>query len=155
MDALLSIKPEFVEKIFSGEKRYEFRRTSFRDSDAIDTVFLYASSPTQEIVGAFTIDDVIEDTPDNLWMQYQEESGFQRRQRFMDYFTGVETGYAYKIDEVHQLQNSVNPWEFDDEFVPPTSFYYVNGEIPSRAREAISESLRSAYTPRVEEYGSD
>lgn len=30
MKAMLSIKPEYVERILSGEKTYEFRRTIFR-----------------------------------------------------------------------------------------------------------------------------
>ena len=30
MKVLLSIKPEFVEKIFSGEKRFEYRKFAFK-----------------------------------------------------------------------------------------------------------------------------
>lgn len=30
MEVLLAIKPEFVEKIFSGEKKYEFRKVVFK-----------------------------------------------------------------------------------------------------------------------------
>ena len=30
MKVLLSIKPEFVEKIFSGEKRFEYRKNIFK-----------------------------------------------------------------------------------------------------------------------------
>lgn len=30
MKVLLSIKPEFVEKIFAGEKKFEYRRTIFK-----------------------------------------------------------------------------------------------------------------------------
>lgn len=30
MNVILSIKPEFVEKIFSGEKQYEYRKVLFK-----------------------------------------------------------------------------------------------------------------------------
>lgn len=33
MKILLSIKPQYVEKIISGEKRYEFRKKEFKRRD--------------------------------------------------------------------------------------------------------------------------
>lgn len=43
MKVLLSIKPEFAEKIFSGEKKFEFRRSIFKDK-TVKTVLVYASA---------------------------------------------------------------------------------------------------------------
>ena len=39
MKVLLSIKPEYVDKIFSGEKRYEYRKSMFKNKniDKCDT----------------------------------------------------------------------------------------------------------------------
>jgi hypothetical protein len=51
---LLSIKPEFVEKIFSGLKKYEFRRVIFK-SKSVSRVVIYASSPVQRVVGEFAV----------------------------------------------------------------------------------------------------
>ena len=33
MTVLLSIKPEFAEKIFDGTKKYEFRKSIFKNAD--------------------------------------------------------------------------------------------------------------------------
>ena len=33
MKVLLSIKPEFAEKIFNGTKKYEFRKSIFKNKD--------------------------------------------------------------------------------------------------------------------------
>ena len=44
MNVILSIKPEFVEKIFSGEKQYEYRKILFKQK--VDTVYIYACRRT-------------------------------------------------------------------------------------------------------------
>lgn len=43
MKAMLSIKPEYVDRILKGEKTYEFRRRIFRRHD-VDTIVIYSSS---------------------------------------------------------------------------------------------------------------
>ena len=73
MNVILSIKPEFVEKIFSGEKQYEYRKVLFKQK--VDTVYIYASRPISKIVGEFKIAEIICDTPANIWNQTKEYSG--------------------------------------------------------------------------------
>ena len=57
MKVLLSIKPEFVEKIFAGTKKYEFRKSLFKKS-GVKYVVIYASAPIKRVVGEFEIDDI-------------------------------------------------------------------------------------------------
>src|SRR5687768_5485385 len=73
---LLSIKPEFVEKIFSGIKKYEFRRAIFK-SKAVSRVVVYASSPVQRVVGEFELSDIISARPDSLWRRTRKHSGIE------------------------------------------------------------------------------
>ena len=54
MKVLLSIKPEFADKIFNGTKKYEFRKSIFKNKD-VDTVVVYASSPCKYIINWYTI----------------------------------------------------------------------------------------------------
>ena len=58
MKVLLSIKPEFVEKIFAGTKKYEFRKSLFKKS-GVKYVVIYASAPIKRVVGEFEIDDIL------------------------------------------------------------------------------------------------
>lgn len=129
MNVLLSIKPEFAEKILKAEKRYEFRKTGFRDYTMIDKVFMYASAPDKRIVGVFTIDNEVETNPEQLWSRFGEESGIDEKERFMDYFAESETGYAFKINAPQRLVSPVDPRTRLDEFQPPVSFQYINGEF--------------------------
>ena len=47
--ALLSVKPEYAEKILSGEKIYEFRRRIFKRKD-VDILVIYATRPQCRVV---------------------------------------------------------------------------------------------------------
>jgi type I restriction enzyme S subunit len=131
MDVLLSIKPEFAEKILGHEKRYEFRKTPFRDPSIIETVYMYASSPVQEIVGSFSLNSVSEGTPAELWREFGSDSGIDQRSRFMDYFAGTDTGYAFEVADVHRFTEPVDPQQRVDDFRPPVSFQYLRGEYDS------------------------
>ena len=66
MKVLLSIKPEFVEKIFAGTKKYEFRKSLFKRSD-VKFVVIYASAPIKRVVGEFEIDDILSDDVNTIW----------------------------------------------------------------------------------------
>ncbi len=57
MKVLLSIKPEFANKIFNGSKKFEFRRAIFKNPD-IRKIVVYASSPVQKVIGEFEIEHI-------------------------------------------------------------------------------------------------
>lgn len=129
MNALLSIKPEFGNKILDGEKQYEFRKTVFSEPSAVEKVILYASSPVQRIIGYFSFCDIIEDSPEELWRRFSGQSGIESRERFMEYFQGNRSGYAIEIEDAVPLRSPINPREHLEEFRAPMSFSYVNGEF--------------------------
>ena len=72
MSVLLSIKPKYVKEIQMGNKLYEFRKSIFKQET--DEIFVYESSPTKQIVGKIYIDDIIEDTPQELTITILQES---------------------------------------------------------------------------------
>jgi len=65
-NVLLSIKPEFAERIFQGIKRYEFRKAIFRNRN-VNKVIVYASAPISKVIGEFEIDDILEHEVEELW----------------------------------------------------------------------------------------
>ena len=119
---LLSIKPEFAEKIFSGDKKYEYRRLTFKKHQ-IQTIVVYASSPIKKVVGEFEIEEIILDNLDSLWENTRECSGISK-DFFYNYFKDKEYGYAIKIGAAIKyskpicLQKKFN-------ILPPQSFVYL------------------------------
>ena len=87
MKALLSIKPEFVNEILTGKKKYEYRKRIFKQD--IEAVVIYASMPVGKIVGEFTIDGIINDNPMAIWKETKEYSGISFED-YKKYFEGKE-----------------------------------------------------------------
>ena len=46
---LLSIKPEYVERIFNGSKKYEFRK--YLPQEKVEKIVVYSTDPVQRVVG--------------------------------------------------------------------------------------------------------
>ena len=143
MRVLLSIKPEYADKILSGSKKYEFRKNIFRKKD-IQEIVLYSSSPMKRIVGTCVIGSIIEDHPQTLWRLYREFAGICEED-FFSYFHGREKGYAIEIKEIRKFENPVDPWELDSDFTPPQSFQYISDSF---CRE-ISDILNYKRTKRL------
>lgn len=123
MKVLLSIKPEFAEKIFNGTKRVEFRRSIFR-SNNISRVVVYASSPIQKIIGEFEIDEILSGSPEYLWCETSEYAGISKLY-FDQYFENKDTGYAIRIKSVKKY---IDPLCLKVDFNiahPPQSFQYI------------------------------
>lgn len=125
MRALLSIKPKFVEKIFNGEKRFEFRKSVFADK-TVTTIVIYATMPVGKIVGEFEIEEIIEDTPNRLWNTTKEFAGIEK-DFFDEYFAGRKKGFAIKIKDFKEYKDPINPIDFSENFVAPQSFKYIRG----------------------------
>lgn len=122
MKVLLSIKPEFAEKIFNGTKKYEFRRSVFKNRN-VKTVVVYASSPVQRVIGEFEIDTILKDDLNQLWDATKDYSGITEN-FFFEYFNNKEIGYAIKIKRPKRYKESLS---LKDDFnaTPPQSFMYL------------------------------
>ncbi len=126
MDVLLSIKPRFANAIFSGEKRFEFRRTIFKDKN-VRKAYVYASKPIGLVIGEFEIEEVITENPDSLWNITKNASGISKRY-FDEYFEGKQTAYAIKVSAVQEYAKPVTLMELFNINRPPQSFMYVGAD---------------------------
>jgi len=118
MKILLSIKPEYAEKIFAGTKKYEFRRTIFKNPD-VKTVVVYASSPVQKVIGEFEINSIIFTEIENLW-KLTEQASDTGRSFFFQYYKG----YAIKIGKTNRHETPLD-LKRDFQLSPPQSFVYI------------------------------
>lgn len=122
MKVLLSIKPQFALKIFDGTKKFEFRKSVFKNSN-INTVVVYASSPMQKVIGEFTIDEIMEEKPDILWEKTKKHSGITK-DFFDEYFFNRDRAFAIKVKEITRYNEPKELIDFDLNFAPQ-SFVYL------------------------------
>lgn len=121
MNVLLSIKPKYANAILAGQKLVEFRKLAFKRE--IERVYIYSSAPEQRIIGYFTIDDIVSDTPKKLWKQFSKVGSISEED-FFAYFADKEIGYSIKIKSVEKFTKSKNPKDIFENFVPPQSYMY-------------------------------
>jgi len=122
MKLLLSIKPEYSKKIFSGEKKYEFRKQ--KPKFMIDVVFIYESSPTRNIVGGFSIKKIHSGSPERIWQKCKDSSGIERS-NYLEYCNGTRVIHAFEIGEIFKFDSPVDPFGMISDFKPPQSFSYL------------------------------
>jgi predicted transcriptional regulator len=126
MKVLLSIKPEYVSKIFSGEKKFEYRRLIFKRK--VDSIIVYASDPTKLIIGEFEIGEVIYNKISELWEQTSHDSGTTKEELF-GYFKNCEKGYAIEILNPRIYAKPFSLSEMNILFAPQ-SFVYLSADYP-------------------------
>ncbi|WP_207945315.1 hypothetical protein [Basfia succiniciproducens] len=93
----MSIKPQYVDKIFSGEKVYELRRRIFQKK--VSTIVIYATSPVMKVIGEVNIDSIVIDSPENIFRRF-EKSICITEDNFFNYFFNKNVAYAIKIGAV-------------------------------------------------------
>jgi len=123
MKVLLSIKPIYAKLIFEGTKKFEFRKSIFKNPD-ITTVVVYASSPMQKVIGEFEIDRILIDRLEDLWEKTKKYAGIEE-DYFYEYFAEKEFGYAIKIKSTKKYKKSLSLKD-DFNLTAPQSFLYLN-----------------------------
>lgn len=124
MKVLLSIKPEYVERIFEGKKKYEYRKKPFKRKE-IDTIIIYATKPVGKVVGEFTFNNILKDNPKAIWEKTKLDSGISKRD-YLEYFKEKEDAYAIEITDVHIYDNPLNLDELNPKIkVAPQSYMYI------------------------------
>jgi len=122
MEVILSIKPEFANKIFEGDKKFEFRRSIFKNRQ-VSKIIVYASSPISKIIGEFEIGKILFKDIHSLWQETKEYSGISE-DYFYEYFIGRESGFALEVKKVKRYKNELCIKETFG-ITPPQSFAYV------------------------------
>lgn len=124
MELLLSIRPEFVKKIISHEKKYEFRKRIFRKN--VDKLFIYSSSPEKKIIGYFTAGEIVKDNPENLWANFSHVAGISK-ETFFDYFEEKKEGFAIEIKDLTIFTKPIHTDKLEN-FRAPQSFCYIGDD---------------------------
>lgn len=122
MEVILSIKPQFATKIFEGSKKFEFRKTIFKNRK-ITKVIVYASSPISKVIGEFEIKTILHQQTIALWENTKEYSGITK-EYYLDYFKGKSEGYAIEIANPILYEEPISIEQFG--IKAPQSFGYIN-----------------------------
>lgn len=122
MKVLLSIKPQFAEKILSGEKVYEYRKRIFKKD--VDTVLIYSTKPVGVIIGEFKIDKIIHSDKKTVWNKTKLKSGISK-EFYETYFSASSDAYAIKVKSVKKYDKPIKLEELRPNLKAPQSYCYI------------------------------
>ncbi len=123
---MISIHPEYADAIFSGEKKIEFRKLNIPRN--IDYVVLYVTAPKQKITGYFSIKEIIQDKPSELWRKFSNISG-TTEDFFNKYYKNKEVGLGLLVNDVNILKNPCSLKQIGSTTKPPQSFLYIDSKF--------------------------
>lgn len=103
---LISIKPEYVEKILCGSKKYEYRKV-IPKKENVNRLVIYSSFPVKKIVGEAEVLDLLKLPPKELWEITKSTSGITRK-FFDSYYKGRKIACAFKLGKVTIYEKELN-----------------------------------------------
>ena len=121
---LLSINPDYVEKIFAGSKKYEFRKRLANRT--VDKILMYSTAPIMKVVGEVQVVETISASPTALWECTKKFAGISR-DKYRKYFKSCKVAYAYQLGQVIRYDPPKELSEFNVS-LPPQSFIYLSVE---------------------------
>jgi predicted transcriptional regulator len=124
---LISVKPEFAEKILSGTKTIELRKSSPNVAVG-DLIIIYSTLPEKAIVGTCVVKAIIKKSPLQLWRSFSDKMGIDRK-RYFDYFKDCEAAVGIVLTGIDRLDKKVSldsVRKVIPRFTPPQTFRYLN-----------------------------
>lgn len=135
--ALISIHPEHVAHILSGEKRIEFRRTWA--ARPVTRILIYSTAPEQRLVGIAAIENTVRETPRALWAYAKPHGPGITLEHLLKYFTGKRTGVALHLSGVRRLKKPMALHELlPRKSRPPQSFRYLTSVEERKLQNLLS-----------------
>lgn len=101
---ILPITPQYIDKILSGEKKYEYRKKLCKNN--ISRIYLYATAPIKGIVGEVEVIGRLMETPQDLWNLTFKQSGVDE-EFFYKYFSNCSKACAYKLGRVRKYVDKI------------------------------------------------
>lgn len=140
----MSIKPQFVEKIRRGEKKFEFRRILPKRED-IGRIVVYASKPVGKVVGEIAVAGYLTLTVDEMWEATKDISGLTREE-FFNYFHGKQNAHAIAIESYRDYEQPIPLDVLLPGKTPPQSYCYLNNLEEWRVRTLNNFFLLTSQT---------
>lgn len=135
-DVVLSIRPQYSEKIMQGRKTVELRRRFPVSAPGGTMAYIYSTSPVRAMVGIAEIKDVLKLPVQQIWSEF-EDTAFIQRSDFDSYFNGLEFGFALLFEEVKPFSRPIPLTELREKFgfEPPQSFLYASRDLRKALRD--------------------
>lgn len=117
INMIMSFDENEIENIFENEKRMIFKQKVYHNF--LNKIFIY-SKDSREIKGYFKCNEIIKNTPENMWNTFYEKS-ILTEEKFFKNFENKKEVYGIKINNLTKLDY---PIEISRDI--ESEFYYIH-----------------------------
>jgi predicted transcriptional regulator len=129
---IISVKPEYAEKILNGQKTIELRKCAPKKVGKDGYILIYVTAPIKELWGIYKIENIIKEKPNTLWKNFGEQTGITK-QEFNNYYKENKSAFGIQLLEVKNLfKHSIkleNLKNLIPGFMPPQTYSYSDKDL--------------------------
>ena len=138
---LISMRPEYAERVFAGKKQVEIRRR-FSEKWLGSKMVVYGTQPLAALMGEVTVSGVTSGSPGVIWERFGGRTGCSHEE-FAEYAGDTPQVYAIELNDAKPYLCPLNTYEIAkminvDELRPPQSFLELKMGMDSPWARAIS-----------------
>lgn len=112
----------YANKIFDGQKHYEYRKRIPKKE--VSKIVVYSSAPEQAVIGEVEVVKTLKMKPTPLWNSTKANAGISRL-KYREYFSGCTTAYAFALGSFKRYETSKSLADFNIQSAPQ-SFVYLD-----------------------------
>ena len=125
---LMSIKTKYANQIFTGIKKYEFRRKSIGEKNCNKKIFIYSSKEEKAIVGYIIVDKILSGNIEKIM-----ELTNNNNKELKNYFNDCCICYALHISKHYRFVEPIKLEDIKTKYkknVVPQFYRYIREEEP-------------------------
>jgi predicted transcriptional regulator len=148
---LMSVKPEFAERIMRRKKTVELRR-KFSTRWIGHRINIYASSPVMSLMGEARISGVVVNKPEIIWERFHDQIGCSRSE-FDAYVAGTNEIYAIELDDVRPYRDRFPISQIShllkEQLTPPQSYMTLERNKPWAKAISLAAYLHGCFKSTI------
>lgn len=129
-DVVLSIRPQYSDKIIDGRKKVELRRRFPVSAPKGTIAYIYSTSPVRAMVGVAEIKDVLKLPVPEIWRRFEADA-FISKPDFDRYFERADYGFVLRFNDAKAFSEPMSLAVLRERFgfEPPQSFLYAKRDL--------------------------
>ena len=120
---LMSIQTKYTNEIFSGNKKYEYRRSTIGNANLNKKIFIYSAGVDKAIIGYIIVDEILCGNADYIINETKP-----KEINIREYFKGAKNAYALHIKSYYRFNHPITLIDLrkiDENISLPQYYRYV------------------------------
>lgn len=144
---VLAVNPQWCERIFSGEKTFEYRKSI--PALPVGGIYIYETAPVSKVVGRVLVEGIVSGTPSEVW-KATKRGGCVDKAFYDEYYRRRSKAYAYRLKDPQLFEKPLD-LSFFGLSSPPQNFAYFDNVVKVLPKEWYDPSEDEEWLSYLED----